>query len=95
MQEMRKVFDLVVIQAPSITTNPDVALLAAAVDGVILVATENVTPYASMEAATKRLRAAKARILGVTLNPEAVPPSSFSGVKTRMREFIEAFGKSK
>lgn len=95
LQEMRKVFDLVVIQAPSISTNPDVALLAAAVDGVILVATENVTPYASMEAATKRLRAANARILGVTLNPEAAPPSPFSGVKTRVREFIEALGKSK
>ncbi len=95
MQEMRKIFDLIVIQAPSITTNPDVALLAAAVDGVILVATENVTPYASIEAATKRLRAANARILGVTLTPEAAAPSPFSGVKMRVRELLEAITKNK
>lgn len=95
MQEMRKMFDLVVMQAPAITTNPDVALLAAAVDGVILVATENVTSYASIEAATKRLRAANARILGVAMNPAVAAPSAFSGVKTRVREFLEAIAKGK
>ncbi len=95
LQEMRKVFDLVVIQAPPISTNPEVALLAAAVDGVIVVATENVTPYASLEATTKRLSAAKARILGVTLTPAAAAPSSFSNVKTRMRELLNALARSK
>ncbi len=95
LQEMRKVFDLVVIQAPPISTNPEVALLAAAVDGVIVVATENVTPYASLEATTKRLRAAQARILGVTLTPAAAAPSTFSNVKTRMRELLNALAKSK
>lgn len=95
MQEMRKMFDLVVIQAPAIITSPDVALLAAAVDGVILVATENVTSYASIEAATKRLRAANARILGVAMNPAVAAPSAFSGVKTRVREFLEAIAKGK
>ena len=91
LQEMRKMFDLVVIHAPAITTNPDVALLAAAVDGVILLATENVTSYASINAANQRLRAANARILGVTLKREPVATS----VTTRVREFITAMVKSK
>ena len=93
LQEMKKMFDLVVIHAPAITTNPDVALLAAAVDGVVLVATENVTSYASIDAANKRLRAANARILGVTLNQQPVAPTT--SVATRVREFITAMVKSK
>jgi hypothetical protein len=89
LQEMNKMFDLVVIHAPAITTNPEVALLAAAADGVILVATENVTSYASIDAAHKRLRAANARILGVTMQQEPAAPS----VTTRVREFIAAMVK--
>lgn len=98
MQEMKKVFDLVVIQAPAIMTHPDVALLAAVVDGVILVATEHETSYLSIAAATQRLRAAKARILGVMLHPMRNPPattSPFSGVKARVRELMEALVKGK
>lgn len=91
LQEMNKIFDLVVIHAPSITTNPEVALLAAAVDGVILMATENVTAYASIDAAHKRMRAANARILGVTMHQQPATPS----VTTRVREFIAAMVKSK
>ncbi len=91
LQEMNKMFDLIVIHAPAITTNPEVALLAAAVDGVILIATENVTSYAGIDAAHKRLRAANARILGVTLQQEPVAPS----VTTRVREFIAAIVKNK
>ncbi len=93
LQEMNKRFDLVVIHAPAITTNPDVALLAAAVDGVILVATENVTSYASIDAANKRLRAAKAHIIGVTMNQEPVAPAT--SVTTRVWEFIAALVKNK
>lgn len=93
LQEMNRMFDLVVIHAPAITTNPDVAQLAAAVDGVILMATENVTSYASIDTANQRLRAAKARILGVTMNQEPVAPAV--GVTTRVREFIAAMVKSK
>ena len=91
LQEMNKIFDLVVIHAPSITTNPEVALLAAAVDGVILMATENVTAYASIDAAHKRMRTANARVLGVTMHQQPAMPS----VTTRVREFIAAMVKSK
>lgn len=95
LQEMQKLFDLVVIQAPPITTHPDVALLATAVDGVILVATENVTAYANVEAATRALRAANARILGVTMNQAPAASSPLANIKSRVRELIEAIAKNR
>jgi hypothetical protein len=95
LQEMSKLFDLVVINAPSITTHSDVALLASAVDGVILTAIENVTTYAHLAAAQQRLEAAQACILGVTLLQQEPSPSAFSTVKARVRELIQTVVKSK
>lgn len=88
LREMNEMFDLVVIHAPSITTNPDVALLAGAVDGVILEATKNVTSYASIVEADKRLRAAQANILGVTLTQEPQASPVFSTVRNRFRSLM-------
>lgn len=88
LREMKQMFDLVIIHAPSITTNPDVALLAGAVDGVILVATKNVTSYASIAEADKRLRAAQANILGVTLTQEPQAAPVFSTVRNRLRGLL-------
>ena len=88
LREMKQMFDLVIIHAPSITTNPDVALLAGAVDGVILVATKNVTSYASIVEADKRLRAAQANILGVTLTQESSATPAFSTVRKRLRSLM-------
>ncbi len=93
LQEMKKMFDLVVIHAPAITTNPDVALLAAAVDGVILVATENVTSYASLDAAQQRLRAANARLLGVTTNQSPAAPRG--SATARLRKLFTEWVKNK
>jgi hypothetical protein len=83
--ELEKMFDLVLICAPAVTSNPEVALLAGAVDGVILVATENVTSFASLGEAQHRLRNAEANVLGVTLTKAASIRSPLSVVKSRMR----------
>ena len=83
--ELEKMFDLVLIYAPAVTSHPEVALLAGAVDGVILVATENVTSFASLGEAQQRLRSAQANVLGVTLNKARSTPSPLSVVKSRMR----------
>lgn len=83
--ELKKMFDLVLICAPAVTSNPEVALLAGAVDGVILVATENVTSFASLGEAQQRLHTAQANVLGVTLNKAPAISSSLSVVKSRMR----------
>ncbi|MFN7931359.1 MAG: hypothetical protein U0Y68_26200, partial [Blastocatellia bacterium] len=90
MQELRKRFDIVVVSAPAITRHPDVALLAAAVDGTILTAIENVTTQAQMAAAQQQLNTAQASILGVTLEPAPPLPSALATVKSRVREMIGA-----
>jgi hypothetical protein len=94
LQEMKKLFDVILIQAPAITTHAEVALLAGAVDGVILVATEHETAYASIAAAQQRLEAAQAKVLGVLLNQAAQRPSVFSALSTRLREWMEARTKT-
>jgi hypothetical protein len=85
LSELEKMFDLVLMCAPAVTSNPEVALLAGAVDGVVLVATENVTSFAGLGEAQQRLRTAQANVLGVTLNQAPSTPSPFSVVKSRMR----------
>ncbi len=95
LQEMGKLFDVVLISAPAITAHSDVALLAGAVDGVILAATEHTTTYASLAAAQQQLRAAQAHILGVTLNQAPPAVSPLAAVKSRVRELIEAMVKNK
>ena len=85
LDELKKMFDLVIIYAPAVTSNPEVALLAGAVDGVILVATENVTSFVSLGEANYRLRSAQANVLGVTLTKVPTISSTFSVVKSRMR----------
>jgi hypothetical protein len=94
LQEMRKRFDLVVISAPSITLHSEVALLASAVDGVILTATEHVTTQADLLAAQQQLDAAQAHILGVTLAQSPPGSSPFATVKSRVRELLGAVVKS-
>lgn len=88
LQEMRRRFDLVVISAPAITQHPDVALLASAVDGVILTALENVTTQAQLAAAQQQLTAAQAHILGITLEQAPPAPSALAAVKARVREMM-------
>ncbi len=65
---LRERFDFVLIDAPAITANPDTALLASQVDGVILVAQQDETKCNSLAAARSTLQNARANILGVVLN---------------------------
>ncbi|HEX4945911.1 MAG TPA: hypothetical protein VFZ34_04585 [Blastocatellia bacterium] len=95
LREMERVFDVVVISAPSITTHPDVALLAGAVDGVILMATENVTSYEQLQQATQALQQAQAKILGVTLQQSPATTSTFSAVAARVREMFDSLAGSR
>lgn len=93
--EMQKMFDLVLISTPAITACPDVALLAAAADGVVLVTTENVTPYASIEAAQQRLQSAQAKILGAVMHKQSAAPSTLAIVKSQVRELLNSFSSKK
>lgn len=72
IRELKRKFDLIVIAAPPVTSVPEVALLAEAVDGVILAATENITSYADIEQSGQILSTAQTSVLGVTLAP---PPA--------------------
>ncbi len=91
LSEMQKMFDLILISTPAITACPDVALLAAAVDGVVLVTTENVTSYASIEAAQRRLQTAQAKILGAVMHKQSDAPSKLAIVKAQVRELMNSF----
>ncbi|HWQ32604.1 MAG TPA: hypothetical protein VNQ79_06955 [Blastocatellia bacterium] len=61
-------FDFVLIDAPAVTANPDTALLASQVDGVILVAQQDETRCHALAAARAALQNARANVLGVVLN---------------------------
>lgn len=61
-------FDFVIIDAPPVNRYADTPLLAAKVDGVILVVGADETPLAEAEAAKRNLDRVGARILGVVLN---------------------------
>lgn len=68
LRQMKTEFDLIVIDAPAIATYGEAAMLAALVDGVILVAQPNVTPLRRMDRAHRRLHKARATVLGVVFN---------------------------
>lgn len=88
IRELKRKFDLIVIAAPPVTSVPEVALLAEAVDGVILAATENVTSYAEIEQAGQIFRTAQTSLLGVTLAPPPCSPSFFDWLKKRARSLL-------
>lgn len=90
LEEMGKLFNVVLISAPCITTHADVALLAGAVDGVILTATQDKTTYASLKEAQRQLEAAQAHILGVTLSQAPPAASALAVVKSRVLDLIGA-----
>lgn len=61
-------FDYVVIDSPPVMAVNDAVVLAAMVDGVVLVVEAHETPRKIVQRAEQRLRQARARILGVLLN---------------------------
>ncbi len=68
IEKLRARFDYVLIDAPAITTHSEVALLAAHLDGVILVARKDETRHEDLASARAALQKAQAKILGVVLN---------------------------
>jgi hypothetical protein len=68
IEKLRARFDYVLIDAPAITTHSEVALLAAHLDGVILVARKDETRHECLTSARAALQKARAKVLGVVLN---------------------------
>lgn len=66
-------FDFVVLHLPAVTRHPAASVLAAQVDGVVLVVEANVTRRQSLRAAAEALRACGARVLGTVLNNRTFP----------------------
>ncbi len=73
IQEARAAFDWVIIDTPPVGLLPDANLLAAMVDGAVLVVRANSTPYQQITRAIDALD--RNRLLGVVLNSAAVTPN--------------------
>jgi protein-tyrosine kinase len=72
IEEAREFFDWVIIDTPPLMLLPDANLLAAIVDGALLVVRAESTPHAMVKRAVDAI--GKARILGVVLNRATVDP---------------------
>ncbi len=68
ISQLKREFDLVLFDAPPITLNAEVELLAAHVDGVILVVRPGVTSMTEIQKVQSRLQKAEANILGVVFH---------------------------
>ncbi|MFN0120433.1 MAG: hypothetical protein ACKV2V_08025 [Blastocatellia bacterium] len=68
LREIRREFDLLIIDGPPVMKYRETALLAARMDGVILIAEPGVTPRRWLRHAHARLRRARADILGMVFN---------------------------
>ena len=68
IRQMKEEFDLIVIDAPAIDSFSETALLAALMDGVVLVAEPHVTPLRRLDRAYNRLDKAHANVLGMVFN---------------------------
>jgi capsular exopolysaccharide synthesis family protein len=68
LEFLKKEFDFILIDSPSLLTCPDPALLASIADGTILVLSAGTTSLDDGHRAKKILERAHARILGTVLN---------------------------
>lgn len=68
LKHLQEQFDLVVIDAPPILAVTDAAVLAPAVDGVLLVAKPGQTKVPALQQTVQQLRRVGATIMGVVLN---------------------------
>jgi Mrp family chromosome partitioning ATPase len=73
LRQVQQEFDFIVIDAPAVAVYAEVALLAAMLDGVILVAEQHVTSLRQMDKAYHRLHQAQANVLGIVLNRQTTP----------------------
>jgi capsular exopolysaccharide synthesis family protein len=83
LDDLRASFDIVIIDTPPVLVAPDASVLAARVDGVILVVRAGVTERDAAAAAVQQLRTVDANLVGAVLNdPDAKLPS-YSGYYSR------------
>ena len=68
LQQLKQEFDFIVVDTPTVTLHAEVALLAAMLDGVILVAEQHATSLRQMDQAYHRLGQVQANVLGIVLN---------------------------
>ena len=68
LQQLKQEFDFIVVDTPTVALHAEVALLAAMMDGVILVAEQHVTPLRQLDQAYHRLGKVQANVLGIVLN---------------------------
>lgn len=73
VRELRAEADYILMDAPSVTASPDVAVLGAAADGVVLVLKANSSRRETARQAVEDLHAANVRILGAVLNQRTFP----------------------
>ncbi|HEX3927060.1 MAG TPA: polysaccharide biosynthesis tyrosine autokinase [Gemmatimonadales bacterium] len=68
LADLRQRYDLILFDSPPVNLVSDALLVGAAVDGVVMVARAGVTDAAALSEAARRLREARAPVLGVLLN---------------------------
>ncbi|HTU42184.1 MAG TPA: CpsD/CapB family tyrosine-protein kinase [Candidatus Aquilonibacter sp.] len=73
VRELRAQADYILMDAPAVTASPDVAVLGAVADGVVLVLRANSSRRETARQAVEDLHAANVRILGAVLNQRTFP----------------------
>ncbi|HEY0188907.1 MAG TPA: Wzz/FepE/Etk N-terminal domain-containing protein [Cellulomonas sp.] len=71
VDRLRQTADVVIIDAPPMLVAADATILGAYADGVLLTVSLGHTPLAAVEESAERLRAANARLLGLSLDGAA------------------------
>lgn len=72
LQELRSLYDVIVIDTAALATWTDAALVAAAADGTIVVARHGRTTHAMLETAQQSLSSVRADVLGLVLNAQPI-----------------------
>lgn len=68
IEELKKVYDVILIDSPPVLAVTDAQILSALVDGVVLVVRSKETEIEAAQKAVELLQASKAKILGAILN---------------------------
>jgi len=79
LTNLRREYDIVLIDAPPLLPVADAALLAASSDGAILVVHHGVTTKDQVRAAVGRLESVGARLIGTVINMSPIPKRGQSG----------------
>lgn len=75
--DLKRAYDIVIVDAPPLLLVTDGAVLAAASDGVVLVVEYGRTPRHDLRRASATLQQVSARVLGVVVNKAKPSPSSY------------------